>query len=172
LAEAVRLTNEALADPAARVVFQGAFAAGDFVGFADFLVRDDAGAWRVQDTKLARTARVTALMQLAAYVDQLDALGVARADEVDLLLGDGTTSTHAVDDLLPLFRVRRARLEQLVVDRRIESGSAAPAIEWGDARGDLEVQACGRCVACAEQVAAHRDVLLVAGMRPAARERL
>jgi len=172
LAEAVRLTNEALADPAARVVFQGAFAAGDFVGFADFLVRDDTGAWRVQDTKLARTARVTALMQLAAYVDQLDALGVARADEVDLLLGDGTTSTHAVDDLLPLFRVRRARLEQLVVDRRIESGSAAPAIEWGDARGDLEVQACGRCVACAEQVAAHRDVLLVAGMRPAARERL
>ncbi|GGO65819.1 nuclease [Microbacterium nanhaiense] len=172
LAEAVRLTREALAAPDARVVFQGAFAAGDFVGFADFLVRDDDGAWRVQDTKLARTARVTALMQLAAYVDQLDAMGVPRANEVDLLLGDGSVSTHDVADLLPLFRVRRARLERLVADRRVETGSATPAIEWGDDRGALEVQACGRCAACAEQVAAHRDVLLVAGMRPAARERL
>jgi len=172
LAEAVRLTREALAAPDARVVFQGAFAAGDFVGFADFLVREDDGAWRVQDTKLARTARVTALMQLAAYVDQLDAMGVLRAKEVDLLLGDGSVSTHDVADLLPLFRVRRARLERLVADRRVETGSATPAIEWGEGRGALEVQACGRCATCAEQVAAHRDVLLVAGMRPAARERL
>ena len=68
------------------------------------------GRWIVQDTKLARHARVTALMQLAAYVDQLDRLGVARSDRVELLLGDGSVSVHEVDDLLPVFGLRRERL--------------------------------------------------------------
>ena len=172
LARAVGQTHEALADPTARVVFQAAFAADDFVGFADFLVRDAEGAWCVQDTKLARVARVTALMQLAAYVDQLDAQGFARADAVDLLLGDGSTSTHAVSDLLPLFEVRRARLRALVDDRRIDSGATTEAIRWGDPRGELAVRACGRCAACEAEVVAHRDLLLVAGMRPATRDRL
>ena len=88
LAAAVAATDAALADPAVHVVYQAAFSTDEFVGFADFLVRADDGRWIVQDTKLARHARVTALMQLAAYVDQLDRLGVPRADEVQLLLGD------------------------------------------------------------------------------------
>src|SRR5690606_19134946 len=130
LAEAVSLTQAALASDA-RVIYQAAFATSDFVGFADFLVREaptgeaDGRApidrpWVVQDTKLARRARVTALMQLAAYVDQLDRLGVPRADHVELILGDRSVSTHAVDDLLPLFHVRRARLRRIIADRRIE----------------------------------------------------
>ncbi|MGI6878681.1 TM0106 family RecB-like putative nuclease [Microbacterium sp. gxy059] len=169
LAQAVAATRAALADPEARVVFQAAFASDEFVGFADFLLRDEDGRWRVQDTKLARTARVTALMQLAAYVDQLDRLGVPRADEVDLLLGDGTTSTHALDDLLPLFSVRRDRLRGLVADRRVADGAAVAAIEWGDERADLAVRACGRCPVCDAEVVSRRDLLLVSGMRPAQR---
>jgi len=178
LAEAVRLTDAALADPSAEVVYQAAFATDEFVGFADFLVResdarpDGTRPWIVQDTKLARRARVTALMQLAAYVDQLDRLGVPRSDEVQLLLGDGTTSTHRVDDLLPVFGLRRARLRALIADRRVELGAAGPAIGWGDARGDLDVVACGRCATCELEVVAHRDLLLVAGMRPVQRDRL
>ena len=172
LAEATERTRRAFADPGARVVFQAAFAADDFVGFADFLVRDAEGRWRVQDTKLARTARSTALMQLAAYVDQLDAQGVPRAGEVDLLLGDGSTSTHATGDLLPLFEVRRDRLRALVADRQLDAGAGAEPVSWGDERGPLQVRACGRCATCDEQVHAHRDVLLVASMRPTQRERL
>ncbi|MGO1880419.1 MAG: TM0106 family RecB-like putative nuclease [Microbacterium gubbeenense] len=172
LAAAVGATSAALADPDVQVVFQAAFSSADFVGFADFLVRDGDGAWRVQDTKLARVARVTALMQLAAYVDQLDQQSIARSDSVDLLLGDRSTSTHAVSDLLPLFDVRRERLRVLVADRRIDTGSAMQAVRWGDSRGELGVRACGRCAACQAEVTAHRDVLLVAGMRPAARQRL
>ncbi|MFG6280018.1 bifunctional RecB family nuclease/DEAD/DEAH box helicase [Microbacterium sp. 5K110] len=178
LAEAVRLTGEALADPAAEVVYQAAFATDEFVGFADFLVRepasDDAGPrpWIVQDTKLARRARVTALMQLAAYVDQLDRLGVARSDEVQLLLGDGGTSTHRVDDLMPVFALRRARLRALIADRRVELGIDGEIVPWGDPRGDLAVIACGRCATCEIEVVAHRDLLLVAGMRPVQRDRL
>jgi len=178
LAEAVRLTDEALADPTAEVVYQAAFATEEFVGFADFLVRDavagadDLRPWVVQDTKLARRARVTALMQLAAYVDQLDRLSVPRSAEVQLLLGDGTTSTHRVDDLLPVFELRRARLRALIADRRVELGTAGPVIGWGDERGDLGVIACGRCATCEIEVVSHRDLLLVAGMRPVQRDRL
>ncbi|OZD46347.1 DNA helicase [Rhodococcus sp. 06-1477-1B] len=178
LAEAVRLTDEALADPSVEVVYQAAFATDEFVGFADFLVREPEAApgatrrWIVQDTKLARRARVTALMQLAAYVDQLDRLGVPRADEVQLLLGDGTTSTHDVDDLLPVFGLRRERLRALIADRRVDEGIAGPVIAWGDPRGDLGVIACGRCATCELEVVAHRDLLLVAGMRPVQRDRL
>lgn len=171
LAAAVEETVQALGSDAV-VVFQAAFATPEFVGFADFLKRDDDGRWRVQDSKLARKARVTALMQLAAYVDQLDRLGIPRSDEVDLILGDGSVSTHSVDDLLPLFQVRRARLRALVADRRIDDGSAGAALAWGDDRGDLEVVACGRCATCEEQVIAHRDLLMVARMRPVQRARL
>jgi len=178
LAEAVRLTDAALADPSAEVVYQAAFATDEFVGFADFLVRepealpDGTRPWTVQDTKLARRARVTALMQLAAYVAQLDRLGVPRSDEVQLLLGDGTTSPHRVDDLLPVFELRRERLRALIADRRVDLGVAGPVIGWGDARGDLDVVACGRCATCELEVVAHRDLLLVAGMRPVQRDRL
>ncbi|MDP3952209.1 bifunctional RecB family nuclease/DEAD/DEAH box helicase [Microbacterium sp.] len=171
LATVVAETADALRSDA-KVLFQAAFSTHEFVGFADFLLREDDGSWRVQDSKLARTARVTALMQLAAYVDQLDGLGIPRSDRVDLILGDGTISTHAVDDLLPLFHVRRARLRALIADRRVETGAAGEALAWGDDRGDLEIVACGRCATCTEQVDEHRDLLMVARMRPVQRARL
>lgn len=180
VAAAVAATTAALADPEVAVIYQAVFATDEFVGFADFLVRDDlehvsgvtAKPWVVQDTKLARHARVTALMQLAAYADQLDRLGAARSDRVELLLGDGTTSTHAVSDLMPVFRLRRQRLRALIADRDIASGPAGAPIAWGDDRGDLRIVACGRCATCDAEVVAHRDLLLVAGMRPVQRDRL
>lgn len=172
LSQAVASTVAALADPGIDVVYQAAFSTGEFVGFADFLVRDAGGNWLVQDTKLARHARVTALMQLAAYVDQLDALSVPRSDRVELLLGDGSVSSHAVRDLLPVFALRRERLRSLIADRDLTAGANVSAIAWGDERGALRVVACGRCATCDLEVVAHRDLLLVAGVRPVQRERL
>lgn len=168
LGRAVSQTNEALRNPAVAIIYQAAFSTEDFVGFADFLVRDVEGAWIVQDTKLARRARVTALMQLCAYVAQLDRLEVPRSDRVELLLGDGTVSTHSAATLLPVFALRVARLQQLIRGRQIERGAELTPLAWGDA----SVFACGRCASCEEQLHAHDDVLLVAGMRPAQRERL
>lgn len=172
IAAAVAATNAALVDPGVAVVYQAVFVTEEFVGFADFLLRGDDGRWIVQDTKLARHARVTALMQLAAYVDQLDRLAVPHSDRVELLLGDGTTSAHAVRDLMPVFRLRRARLRALIADRGLAAGSSGSPIAWGDDRGALRVVACGRCATCDAEVVAHRDLLLVAGMRPVQRERL
>jgi predicted RecB family nuclease len=69
LAAAQETTLAAIRD-GADVVFQGTFFDGSFLGFADFLVQHG-GVWEVYDTKLARTARVPALLQIAAYSRQL-----------------------------------------------------------------------------------------------------
>lgn len=141
----------------APVVFQATFADEGFIGFADFIVRQPDGRYLVQDSKLARRARVTALLQLAAYAEQLQRVGVPCADTVELLLGDGSTSVHRLDDIAPVYGLRRARLEQLVAERLADDGPVA----WGDPRYELD----GRCPTCDLEVQAHRDVLLVAGLR-------
>ena len=70
----LRAAHEATMDVlrnGADVIFQATFFDGSFVGFADFLVRQPDGTWAVWDTKLARHARVSALLQIAAYADQM-----------------------------------------------------------------------------------------------------
>ncbi|GAA1829840.1 TM0106 family RecB-like putative nuclease [Agromyces salentinus] len=156
IAAAVAATNAAFA-AGAPVVFQATFADDGFIGFADFIVRQADGRYLVQDSKLARRAKVTALLQLAAYAQQLHRIGVPCADTVELLLGDGTTSTHRLDDILPVYGLRRARLEQIIDERLADTGPVA----WGDPRYGLD----GRCPTCDLEVQAHRDVLLVAGLR-------
>jgi predicted RecB family nuclease len=146
------------------VLFQATFFDGSFVGFADFIMRTENGSYEVYDTKLARSAKITALLQVAAYSDQLERLGIPVGENVYLLLGDGRTSTHRLRDILPVYRKRRARLERLI-DERVDDPEPTP---WGDPR----YTACGRCAACAIEVEAHRDVLLVAGMRLTQRRHL
>lgn len=135
-----------------------------FLGFADFIVRMPGGHYRVQDTKLARRARVTALLQLAAYAEQLRNLGLPVDDETELLLGDGTVSRHRLADIEPVFHNRRARLHAVLAEHLAETD----AVGWGDERYAL----CGRCEHCGPAVEQHRDVLLVAGLRLTQRERL
>jgi uncharacterized protein len=153
----------------ADVVFQGTFFDGRFLGFADFLVKAGQGPagpiYEVYDTKLARHAKITALLQLAAYADQLERLGVPTGPDVHLLLGDGSRSTHRLRDILPVYQDRRERLEALLDDR---SREGVAAVAWGDER----YAACGRCDVCAPEVEAHDDVLLVAGLRLGQRARL
>ena len=55
----------------APVIYQAAMFDGRFVGFADFLVFDGQ-QYRLRDTKLARSVKVEALLQLAAYADDPD----------------------------------------------------------------------------------------------------
>ena len=86
----------------APVIYQAAMFDGRFVGFADFLVLDG-DHYRLRDTKLARSVKVEALLQLAAYADTLARAGVPVASEVDLVLGDGATARYRVDELLPVY---------------------------------------------------------------------
>ena len=151
------------------VVYQGCLYDGELLGFADFLVRADSWtpehpAYEVHDTKLARHAKVTALLQLAAYADQLRRGGIDPTDRVTLVLGDRSRPTYPVAELEAVYAERRSHLVALVTARL----AATEPIAWG-APG---ITACGSCDVCAAEVAAARDVWLVAGVRAVQRKRL
>lgn len=167
LAQAAEETRAAFAG-GAEVVFQATFFDGEFLGYADFIVRQSDGSYLVQDTKLARRAKVTALLQLAAYVEQLELAGIPCAPTVELLLGDGSVSSHRVDDIMPVYRKRRQRLLDVVAEQQPELGADGPIAEWGDARYAV----CGQCEYCEPAIEAAHDVLQVAGMRVQQRDRL
>ncbi|GAB4100794.1 TM0106 family RecB-like putative nuclease [Sinomonas halotolerans] len=148
----------------ADVVFQASFFDGRFHGRSDFLVKDPGGRYQVFDTKLARHAKVTALLQLAAYGDQLARAGFPPSDTVTLILGTDAEESFRLPDLLPVYRERRARFEELVDRHAAQLGPAA----W-EADG---VHACGRCEYCSAEAEAAGDVLLVAGMSVQRRKKL
>ena len=150
-------------DRRAPVIVQAAMFDGRFLGFADFLVLEE-GGYRLRDTKLARSVKVTALLQLAAYADALRSAGAPVLDDVELALGNGTMTSYPVAELLPVYRFRRSVLQDLL-DRHYLGGAA---VQWGDA----SVRACLRCPECDGEIKARDDVLLVAGLRTTQRARL
>ena len=150
-------------DHGAPVIYQAAMFDGRFVGFADFLVRRD-GTYQVSDTKLARSAKVTALLQIAAYADTLAHSGIAVHPDAELVLGNGVVVNYRVDELVPVYREQRMRLQRLL-DEHYAHGSP---VRWDDE----QVRACFRCPVCEEQVRATDDLLLVAGMRVSQRATL
>lgn len=147
----------------ADVVYQGTFFDGRFLGFCDFLVRENDSV-AVYDTKLSRHARVPALLQLAAYARALEDNGLTPSSDVHLLLGDGTVTHHSLGDIAPVFGARRSALEHILDTHHREDRP----IEWGDPR----YTACGRCDTCGPELEKHRDLMLVAGMRSIQRSRL
>ena len=168
LREAARQTEEAFR-AGTEVVFQATFfdesdPSAPIIGFADFIVRQPDGRYRVQDTKLARSVKVTALLQLAAYYDQLTRLGIPADETVELILGTDEVVPQHVNDILPVYRKRKARLREIVEERAM----ATTATQWGDHRYAVD----GRCEFCEPEVEASRDLLLVAGMRLAQRSKL
>lgn len=150
------------------VVFQATFFDGEFQGFADFLVLNSDGEYSVYDTKLARKAKITALMQLAAYAHQLKQNGIPTSNQVHLILGDQSVSSHNLDDILPTFMFRRNSMKRLISERKSNQDANGQAVAWGSS----EYPACGRCVVCEPHVAENDDLLLVAGMRLDQRSRL
>ncbi len=136
-----------------------------FQGFADFIVRDG-GSWEVWDTKLARRAKDPALIQLAAYADQLHHMGISTSPTVRLILGDGTASIHAIDDLLPAFFAIRDDVLALIEDRCLDP----EPLPWGSEK----YFACGSagCAECQEAIARHDDLFQIAGLRRVQRDRL
>ncbi|HVV07852.1 TM0106 family RecB-like putative nuclease [Amycolatopsis sp.] len=160
-AAAAAETEKALS-AGAPVIYQAVFDDGEFTGRADFLVRDDEGRYEVYDTKLARHARPSAVIQLAAYADALRRAGWPAGPDMHLLLGDGTTRTLRVDDFLPLLHRLRAKLTART--------AALPRQLWADERPACT--GCGFARHCADGREADRDLALVAGMRTDQRRKL
>jgi uncharacterized protein len=168
LREYAARTREALL-AGAPVVYQGVyFDETDpelpFVGYADFLVKQADGRYRVVDTKLSRHVRVTALLQLAAYHEQMQRLGVPVDDTLELILGNNTSETAQIDDVAPVFRLRRARMHQIIAEHR----AGGEPVHWGDDRYAID----GRCSYCEGPAAESDDLITVAGMRLTQRAKL
>ena len=136
-----------------------------FQGFADFVVRQGP-LWEVWDTKLARRAKDSALVQLAAYADQLHEAGIATSPEVRLILGNGQASVHTVDDLMPEYK----HLRELVIHLIHERSAHTEPVEWGS----ILYPACGKpgCGACHQAVLDHDDLFQVYKLSTTQRSKL
>ena len=136
-----------------------------FQGFADFIVRQG-DVWEIWDSKLARSAKDHALIQLAAYADQLERLGIALAPTVRIVLGDGVHSVHEIQSLRPAYRALRADVMELI-ERRVAD---ADPVAW---RNPLYAP-CGskKCPACSEQIPLHDDLFQIAGLRRTQRDKI
>jgi predicted RecB family nuclease len=150
------------------VVFQATFFDGEFQGFADFLILTDDKTYAVYDSKLARKAKISALMQLAAYAHQLKQNGIPTSDQVHLLLGDDSVSSHDLKDILPTYLYRRSAMQGLIASRSQNKEQGGTPVTWGD----LNYSACGKCVVCEAHVKANDDLLQIAGMRLDQRSKL
>lgn len=150
----------------ADVVYQASFFDGSFHGRADFLVRQEDGSYAVYDTKLARSVKSEALVQLAAYADQLMAAGIKVSPQAHLILGSGEETTHDLSDLLPGYRKSRLKLmTSLQAQQEADDAATWDAGAW---------QACMKkdCAHCAEAILITGDLLIVRGMTKAARAQL
>lgn len=152
----------------APVVFQATFYDGEFQGFADFLVLTPEGEYAVYDTKLARKAKITALIQLAAYAYQLRLNQIPTSSKVHLILGDQSVTTHNLEDVMPTYLLRRKNMQKLIADRQANKAAGRSAVAWNEAG----FEACGRCVVCEPHVKENDDLLLIAGMRSDQRMKL
>ncbi|MGH2358634.1 MAG: TM0106 family RecB-like putative nuclease [Candidatus Limnocylindria bacterium] len=117
----------------AQVIYQAAFFDGQWLGYADFLLRVDSrdrpstfGPYHYQpvDTKLARHVKAGAVIQLCTYVDLLTAVQGVQPALMHVALGG---STHAVEplrvsDFTAYFRAAKARFMAAVGE-----GAPAPA---------------------------------------------
>lgn len=153
-----------LADPGVHLVHQGAVSGERFTGRADHLIRADEGGWIVAETKLARSAHLHALVQVAAYAEALAEAGVDVAPFVRLFLGDDSVVDTPREDLAQDLAAVRSRVLE-VLDTHLGEGDP---VRWGDPRW----RACLRCDACRAEAEATGDVGLVAGVHAAPRRLL
>ena len=113
-AAAACATREAMA-AGAEVIYQGVLLAGGWRGRADFLVRTGEpsalGNWSYEawDTKLARRAKPSHVLQLAYYSDQLTRLQGHAPQWMHVILGDGTAVRLRCRDFLAHYRAVRQR---------------------------------------------------------------
>src|SRR5581483_7612717 len=161
--EARRLTEEAIRARAAEVIYQPYLAdeRGEWHGFADFLELQPGGGYEPVDTKLARSAKPSHVLQLLFYAEQVARLQAAPVERVHVHNGRGERETFRVAELDAYYRrVRRRFVEAL----------AAPAetYPWPCAHCSI----CDFRRLCRERLVADDHLMLVAGMRRSDAEEL
>ena len=166
-------TLEAMRD-GADVVYQAVLFDGRCLGYADFLQRveppSELGPWsyEVWDTKLARHAKASAVLQLCMYSALVEALQGRAPDEMHLALGGVKRErlSFRVADYAAYYRLVARDLEALLDD----TGPAFPVSTKPE-----PVEHCGVCrwaVECQGQWRAEDDLSLVANLTSVQRHAL
>jgi uncharacterized protein len=107
--EARRLTEEAIRDGAADVIYQPYLTDGTWRGFADFLERQADGSYEPVDTKLARTAKPAHVLQLCFYAEQVERIQGRPVEHVHVQLGSGLRETYRTAEFMAYYRRTRER---------------------------------------------------------------
>ena len=101
----------------ADVIYQAVLGTANWGGQADFLFKVDTpsqlGEWsyEVADTKLARTAKVPALVQMADYSQYVANIQQLQAESVHLILGDNRQETFPLRHIAPYHHAAKERFE-------------------------------------------------------------
>ena len=146
----------------ADVIYQATFFHGRWRGQADFLERVESPSelgdysYEVMDTKLARHAKVGAILQTSNYSEHVTRLQGAKPERMHLILGDRTRLSYLVSDFGAYYRAVKRRLEG-IVDKGHQPGTTYPD----------PVAHCAMCdwvEQCVERRIADDHLSLVAGM--------
>lgn len=157
----------------ADVIFQATFFDGRWRGHADFLFkRPDRpspalGGWSydIADTKLARSVKAGAILQMCVYADLLEKLQGVAPEWLSVITGDGISHPHRTDDFSAFFRYVRARF-----DDRISAGLVTEPATYPEPVDHCRV--CTWLPDCIGRRRADDHLSIVAGARRIDRERL
>ena len=159
------------------IIYQGVLYTEDFLGYVDFLViaknadgsvlRDQNGLaiYEPADTKLARTAKKSAVVQVAVYAEVMTRLGLSMPEKVHLWLGSGEELSYRTDDVVPLAKHLFERIKELN-----QVKNELPKILWAEKR-----TACDMCIwkdHCENARKADDDISLVYNTRVETRKKL
>jgi predicted RecB family nuclease len=111
--ERVALTEQALRN-GADVVYQGTFEHGRWRGVADFILCQPGGGYEVLDTKLARSAKPSYILQLCFYNEQVARVQGHEPARIHVLLGSGELVSFRPQEFGAYYRRVRSRLEDFV----------------------------------------------------------
>lgn len=99
------------------MIYQGCLEANDFLGYPDFLARVEGrsalGDWHYEpwDTKLAKSARPSFIVQLCAYAEMLESVQGIRPETFQFVLGDGLEARFRTNDFYWCYlRLKKAFL--------------------------------------------------------------
>jgi uncharacterized protein len=113
---AARETEGALAG-GVDVVYQGVLVGSGWRGVADFLERQPDGFYAAVDTKLARSAKPSYILQLCFYSEQLGRIQGHEPALMHVLLGSGERVSFRPREFAAYARRVRRRLEEFIAER-------------------------------------------------------
>ena len=173
LRAAQEATSAAMHD-GADVIFQATFFDGRWRGHADFLFkRPDRpspvlGSWSydIADTKLARSVKGGAILQMCVYADLLAKVQGIAPEWLFVITGDGVRHPYRTEDFAAYFRYVRARF-----DERVTTGLAGGVLPTYPDPVD-HCRVCTWYPTCIQRRRDDDHLSIVAGMRRVDTERL